>query len=339
MDGFFIFAIILAVLTIIGVIVMVVSPKEVVSPGRYGRDDTTVPNEVHSYAFGVSLVLAFLTIASFALSTFVMIHPSTKGIEIVAGKQGATFNPGWHWKDPIATVKRYDGTVQTKKYDNGGKDAGDPFRVQLGNGGYAHVEVTYQWRLAKDISAIYNDYPKAQTSDLDQNVVYREVQQQLNIAYANFNPTATLSAQSAALTAQLNGQGTGGTSGYNAAKTYVDYGNTATSQLISILAPQGISFLTLTIGSFTPDATTQAQITKYQNGITDTQLAIQQKATATAIAAANKTITDNPPTHEQNIQTCLANVEKDPQAYAGIIGFNCGLGGSVTTPVPTIAVK
>lgn len=338
MDPFFVTAIVFAVVFAIALVVRHFVPKTYIEVGRYGRDDVEIDNSSwRRLANVVVSAIGVLVVVFFLCSTFVVIQTRHVGETVTFGKPGVTLENGFHPKNPVSKVRKYDGTLQTLQYENGKNDDGNAFTVQLGSGGYATIEVTYQFKLSKSIDQIYKDYPTADTADLNSKVVLSEVQQQLNIVYANFDPTIGLQAQSAALTAQLNGTSVGtGTQTYNAAGTYLDYGTKALTAIQAALAPQDIDFTKLTIRSFHPDATTQARINKYQAAITDTQLAIQAKATAIAIAAANKSISANPPSLQQNIQTCLSDVAKNPAAYKGVFLNGCNLGGSASTPLLTL---
>lgn len=340
MDGFLIAAIILAVITLFSWSLLRFAKDRHRTAEREGWGKDARDSAAFGYGLTRVITLFFLalTVIFVTLSTYVVIPQQHLGQEVSFGRSGSTYSPGPHLKAPWAKVRRYDGTLQNFQYDNGDGDSGAPFTVQLGSGSYATVEVNYAWKLSDNLTPIYKNYPTITTGQLNTKVVYRDVQQALNEQYAQYDPTAALRAQSQALTDQIAGKtATVGASPYNAANTYLTYGNAAKATLITELAPQGITFASMTIGLFTPDDATKALITKYQNALSNTQLSIQAEATALATATANNTITKNPPTLLQLQQTCLDNTNKNPTEYAGIFGWNCF--GAGTLPTPTVAAK
>jgi len=272
-------------------------------------------------------VVAFIFF--FIMSTFVVIQTRHVGVEVSFGKPGTTYTNGFHWKNPFANVHKYDGTLQTEKYDSGkAKDQGDPFLVHLGNGSTATLDVTYQWKLSDNVDSIYKNYPSADTKDLNDKIVYRQVQQSLNDAYAAFDPTAGLRAQSQALIDQSNGKTpTPPDTSITGSQTYQLYAKQAETQLVGVLTPQGVQFVALTIGNITYDTNTQNRLNELNNAIVQTQIAIQQEATALATATANKNIAQDPPSLQQNIQTCIDATAKNPSAFP--VGWNCFTGSGV----------
>lgn len=331
MDPFFIVSLITLVIAFIGLIVWKTTTKTITVERGYSTREYT--NEAHLTAGVAFLVGVALTVVFFFLSTFVVVKQAHVGEEVNFGKAQGTLSVGWHWKSPTSTVKRYDGTLQTEKYSTDKDDQGDPFQVTLYGGSTAFVNLTYQWRLSGDIDSIYKNYPTTGTDVLNTNVVKRDVQLALNEAYASYNPYQNLENQQLILAAQQKGQAP---PAIQPALTYVDFAKTALTQVTTELSPQGISAISLVISSISFDPTTQANINSLQNSIISTQKAIQNEITAAATALANQKITANPPTAEQNTQTCLADIAANPAAYAGMVSLNCNFGTASSSVTPLV---
>lgn len=271
------------------------------------------------------------------MSTFVIITTSHKGVEMFAGKPGRTLSNGWNWKNPLATVVRWDGTVKTYKYSQETQDDGDPVPVLMANGGTANISLVYQWRLAGSIDELQRNYPQY-AGDLDKlnlNLVKKAIQQELGIAYANYNPYANLEAQQAALLKAVQTGTAPAQVTINPATTYQAYGQQAFLAVRAGLATQEISLLSLTVSGLKFDDKTQSRIDALNNSIVGTQIALQNEATATATAAANATISKNPPTLAQIQQECVAGLLKAlEEGHPANAGFVCPGTNGPTTVVP-----
>jgi len=336
MDGFLIGAIIVAVLAAIVALISRASRKD--------REDTDAHNATiktsydrESYSELASAypglratkwVLFGLTALFFALSCFVVVQPRHEGIEVTLGKSGASYSNGFHLKNPLAKVKKYDGTLQTEKYTYSDKgDAGDQFSVRLENGSTMYLDVTYAYRLGSDISPIYRDYPTKDTKDFNGLLVHPQIQLALNELYGTYDPYAAVRAQAANAGATTNT-----VADINPSDTYVTYAQKALDIASTNLAKRGIDLVTITISQVWFDTRTTGLINDLSASVVNTQKAIQDQATAKAQAETNKLIAASPPTTEQNIQECLKQTAANPQAYAGMASWNCfgGTGVQIT---------
>ena len=100
--------------------------------------------------------------------------------------------------------------------------------------------------------------------------------------------------------------------------------NKAISELKQDFANNGVTAVSLTVASIIFDEKTQANLDALGNAITQTQIALQNEKTATAQAAANKTLNESTASPATIQQLCIQGTIKAVEDGKGFpAGWNC----------------
>jgi len=276
----------------------------------------------------VTSILWLLAAFVLFVASFTTIPTKTVGIETVYGKPTTVLTNGWHWKNPMAQVHKFDASLQSDHYSTDKDDTGDPITVRLFTGSQAQLNVTFQWKLEDDanFTQVFTNYREPEK--IQQNLVKRNLQQALNDVFESYNPYAAL------IAAQQSGDKAPGT--VQVSTSFDRMGQQALDRLRVELAPQGVQAVSLTIASIVYDGKTQGNLDGLSQAIAQTQIATQNKATAQQQADANALLNSKPADPATLTQLCIQATEKVLQeGHALPTGWNCfGASG-----IPVTATK
>lgn len=275
---------------------------------------------------GVGVILAFLAGVALFLSSFTVVGTKTVGITTAFGKPGAVLDNGWHWKNPVAQVHKFDASLQSDHYSSDKGDAGEPITVRLYTGSQAQLNVTFQWKLEDNANFVQVFQNYREPDKIQQNLVKRALQQALNDEFSSYNPYAAL------IAAQQSGTSAPGT--VQVSSNFDQMGQDALSRLKSELAPQGVDAVSLTVASISYDAKTQGNLDGLSSAIAQTQIAKQNEQTADAQAAANAKLNASRASDATVQQLCIQATQKVlEEGHSLPAGWSCS-GASTTTVVP-----
>ena len=306
-DLWFIFFLIFV--TIFGIVTL---PGVVLS--RDNDDDDT--RWLWRFAFSVML---FLSIFCLFMASFKIVGAKDIGVPVTFGRpDGSVMHNGWNWKNPATDVHTFDGALQTERFSSDNNDDGDPIPVRLFIGSVAKVNLSFQWRLENDdnVKQIYLNY--RDPDKINQNLVKRGLQQALNESFSTYNPYAAL------IAAQTNTGATNTPGTQQVSTTFEEVQKNALQKLKDEFNKNGVQAVSLTIASIEYDGKTQGNLDALGNAITQTQIALQNEKTATAQAAANKTLNDSTASPATIQQLCIQGTIKAVEDGKGFpAGWNC----------------
>lgn len=255
----FIFSVILA---LVGVALLFVGPK-----AHLKRVYAVVP-----------FALAVLVFAS---SITTIIEAKNVGVVTAFGKPVGTLKPGLSLKAPWQKVTELDGTKITNRYE-----ADTRLPVRIGDGTTAYVSAAIRWSIVGEkADDIYADY---RSDDVNANVRESLVEtvfgNAINQVFGTYNPTADLRVVNPG--DDTTEQVVNFVPDYDALVEQV-----TTSMEERVEATGGyVKIDFITISGIDLSETTQRKINEFQAEVAKTQVALQQKATNEAIAAANEVL-------------------------------------------------
>jgi regulator of protease activity HflC (stomatin/prohibitin superfamily) len=304
MDSWFILFIVLGALALIAVAATAALWKSA------GDEDARGP------LVAITSALWLLAAGALFAASFTTIPTKTVGIETLYGKPTTVLTNGWHWKNPVAQVHKFDASLQSDHYSTDKDDTGDPITVRLFTGSQAQLNVTFQWKLEDNanFTQVFVNYREPER--IRQNLVKRNLQQALNDVFESYNPYAAL------IAAQQAGNASPGT--VQVGTSFDRMGVTALERLRSELAPQGVQAVSLTIASIVYDGKTQGNLDGLSSAIAQTQIATQNKATAQQQADANALLNAKPATAQTLTQLCIQATQKVLEEGRTLpTGWNC----------------
>lgn len=296
--GWFIFGVILLLLSVIALI------------ARKSTD-----SDIRATATVVAIVALSAGLFTIVMDSFTIIPARNVGVVNTFGKAETALGNGFHWVKPWSSVEKIDATV---KNINLSADAKNCITVRLANQTTACVDVTVQWNIdqhanANELWQRYRGNNDDVVGNVGHNVIERELHRSLNIVFEDYNPLTVLSG------------------GMPTVKT----DDLAAKALTEMRAhvDTGIVVDTVRIPLVHFDPVTQDKLNGYAQALADTQIAMQQKLTATQQKLANDLLaaasSKDPGVMYQN---CL-NLVKDLAAKGQLQNlpptFSCSLGGSV----------
>ncbi len=326
--GLFIFAIILAVIAA-GVILGLVfaMPKTVTKAGQYRNDPQTTGRNWRRtwWITGTSVGAIILVPLMIFLSGWNTVPVKSVGVTTSFGKVGAEYGPGAHWLFPTQSLNIIQDTIQTDRYfqANGTNSTqysangalGGCITVRLGGNQEGCADVQLQTQVEPsaipDLFANYSSYGSDLTADIDQYVVYRDLVTALNHQLGDYNPVADVSAT-------LASNGT--------ASQFSQFDPALLSAMQSDLAGQ-VKVLNFNLQYVHYDQATQDRINQIATQYAQTQVAVQQEKTNTAISAANAALVKQAQSLTPAVLTydCIQTVENAIKAgYQLPATFNCG---------------
>lgn len=298
-------------IALIGVVALLVRKRVAGDPAGRDYDSAKTAGTVISVAL---LIVGLFTIV---WDSFTIVPARNVGIVNTFGKADAALDNGFHWVRPWSSVETVDATVQNINLSS---DAHNCPTVRLANQTTACVDTTVQWNIdqhanANELWQRYRGNNDDVVGNIGRNVVERELRRSLNVVFETYNPLAVL-------------QGGGAPS--------ISTDDLATRALAEMRShvDTGIVIDTMRISLVHFDETTQGKLNGYAQALADTQIATQQKLTATQQKLANDLLaaasSNDPGVKYQNCLNLLKDLAAKGQLQNLPPTFNCG--GS-TTPV------
>lgn len=105
------------------------------------------------------IVLLSIALVSLVASSFTVIKPQTVGIEVQFGKPIRPLENGLHFKSPLSTVEKLDGTVNNLGFNDPDKEENVTLGVRLSSGAMAYPKANVEYRLkSEDAMQLFLDY-------------------------------------------------------------------------------------------------------------------------------------------------------------------------------------
>lgn len=312
----FIIALIVGVIGLLIALIGLVKPAPDPDDQRYRRNDDNIPRGV---LIGAGIAAVLVALVAITIDSFTIVPTRSVGVQVAFGKPATEpLKNGLHWVAPWSSVEKFDASVQTLNLTAAKDDAGDSVTVRLGNQTTAKVDVSVQWNIDPDgdVVELYKRYRSF--DNVENNLVKRQLQHALNIAFADYDPLRAINGTNDAPTQSVDDL---------AAKTKAD---------LQKAVGTGIQIGTLTIPIIHFDGATEDRLRQYQQALADTRIAQQQKQTSQAradsngILAASASIKD-PGVQYQNCLDLVRDLAVKGQLKDLPATFNCG--GSGQSPV------
>jgi regulator of protease activity HflC (stomatin/prohibitin superfamily) len=248
-------------------------------------------------------------------ASFTSIAARSVGVETSFGRPTAhALDNGPHFILPWHKVEKFDASIQTLVMtgDGSSQEADAPcVTVRLGNQTTACVDVIRaQWNIDPDgdVIDLYRRYKKFDKVEL--NVVAGQAMNALVTRFADYDPLAGINAK-----------------GDKPAVTTTQLAEQARKDLQAAVGT-GIKIDNLLI-LVHYDPTTQTKLNNYAQALADTRIAVQNTATATQVALANKALAgqesvNNPGVQYQNCLSLIRELAARGQLRDLPQTFNCG---------------
>lgn len=212
----------------------------------------------------------------------------TKNVAVLTtfGRPTGYLDNGFHWKAPWQTPHEISDAVQTDTYASDPENATQPqggatntcVHVRIERQAVACVNVSIRWQIRPEgVDYLYRNFKS--NDHITDNVVLRDLQQAMNIAFSSYDPLGV------------------DASGNNTNPPLTDYSDKITTQMRSEIG-RWIDVQSVIIPLLNYDPDTQKKVQQLLQQIALTRVAQQAKQTAKAQAAANKAL--------------AASVSKDP---------------------------
>lgn len=273
----------------------------------------------------IGLGVAIIALISLIFSSTTTVSAKNVGVAVNFGKVSQqTLSPGLHFKAPWTKVIEIDGTIQTDQY------AGDScIRVTIGDGSQACAKITNRWQInPKNAASIYEQHRSDDpTQSFRAATISTELEQAISETLGNYNPISNLKV-------------VGGSDDATQVSFVPDY-DKLSEQIEDNMKKRlddadqakivGITFSHLDLSD-----NTQKKINDYIAAVGETRIALQQKETAAAQAAANKELSASV-SNDPNVlvSRCLDILKDSSQnGYKLPAGFSCWPGDNGTVVVP-----
>lgn len=298
--------IIALILILVGLVFVLFCSKFSLDGDDVGR---SIPLTIGAVILGVALI-------TLVLDSYVIVPARNVGVQVTFGKAEATLSNGFHWVKPWSSVEKVDATVQNF---NLASDSSNCVTVRLANQTTACVDVTVQWNIdqhanANELWQRYRGNNDNVVANVGKNVVERELRRSLNVVFETYNPLLVLSGQAPTTTTD-------------------DLASKALNEIRSHV-DSGIIIDTLRIPLVHYDGVTQEKLNGYAQALADTQIATQQKLTATQQKLANDLLaaasSNDPGVMYQNCLNLIKELAAKNQLGSLPQTFNCS---NLVTPV------
>lgn len=265
---------------------------------------------------GVLLTGALLFIASATT-----VPTRSVGVATSFGKASAKpLANGFHFVAPWKRVEKLSTATQTLKLDGSdSKDRSPCVTVRLANQTTACVDVSVQWNIDdRGVVDLYRQYKPREGdvfSNIEDNLVKRQVTHALNVAFASYDPLAAINGKTGETTVKPDDLAT------------------KAREVLQAAVGAGILVRSLTIPIVHYDQTTQDKLNAYAQALADTRIAQQREATAEAQKRANEALagSSDPSVLYQN---CLDMTERLAKEGKGLpAAWSCGAPPQAVVPV------
>lgn len=252
---------------VLGIILVLLGGVGIVARAKFRNPAYT--DDARIVATIVAVAGIALGLFTIAWDSFTVVPARNVGVVTEFGKATTSLNNGFHWVAPWANVETIDATVQNINLD---ADTHNCITVRLANQTTACVDVTVQWGIdqhanANELWQRYRGTNDNVVANVGHNVVERELRRALNVVFEQYNPLSVLA-------------------GGGNPTTTDDLANRALEEIKAHVDP-GIVIDTMRISLVHYDDTTQGKLNGYAQALADTQIATQQKLTATQQKMAN----------------------------------------------------
>ncbi len=280
------------------------------------KKSRTDPEE-KSAAKGAVWVFGLLAALMLVLSSLTMVGTRNIGIQTSFNRPVGTLSNGIHLKEPWTKIVEWDGKLQNLAFENNNENAYAPgIQTRLGNQSVATVDLLLQYKLTTDdgVLELFRSYGSEES--LKRNLVAKNLQSSINLAFADFDPIVALAQ----------------TSNRTATTGMPELSKEAETSLKAAM-PAGIEIISLTIIMPHYDQQTEDRIKAFNTAVQDTAIATQREETAKAINRANAILAASQATPQVLYQNCLDMVERAAKAGGNLpAGFSCSDDGAVVIP-------
>jgi regulator of protease activity HflC (stomatin/prohibitin superfamily) len=252
-----------------------ITPKTVMR----GNEPRPEPNRRKLGALAIASVLAFITVITFVLSSFVVVSTRNVGIVTTFGKPVGTIPNGLHFTWPWQSVTEMDGSIQIDQHkdDDGGDGHGNSIVVRLGNNSNAWADTSVRWEIkldaADDLFLQYKTFDNVRA-----NLITRNLQVALNEVFATYNPLGSIAA------------GTPAPAAPTTSESQLPALAKRATEIMQAKVEDQVRVFEVQIPTIAFDGETQAKIDQLNQQRAATAVAIESQRTASEQAKANDNI-------------------------------------------------
>ena len=323
--GWFIFAMFL-ILVSVGCAVAFVKSRHTLSKmeksndyGSRDEDDQRVKTMVLGIAAGVLFIIGGAIVF---FDSYVIVPARNVGVVNILGNASSSLPNGFHFVQPWASVENVDTTNKPIQLNDDG-DVGNgctSIPIRLASQQIACQDVFVQWQIdpkgdANDLWKTYRGSNDDLIANIQNNVILPRLRSEMQKSFSTYDPLQVLQGGQLLDTTTLQ---------------------TPVETALKGDMPNGVLILDVRFAQIHYSATTQQKIDAYSQSVADTKIAVQNEQTATAQAAANKILaqdpsSSNPGVQYQNCLNMINNLASKGQLAGLPAGFSCSQGGG--TPV------
>jgi regulator of protease activity HflC (stomatin/prohibitin superfamily) len=301
MPGWFIAAIIFAVMAVIATVVMMVL--------RNSADK--------SIARLAAFVLIGLVVVATLISSATVVSTKNVGIVTVFGRPSGSLSNGLHFVAPWAKVTELDAAIQTDSRTRANTDPDDCVTVRIARQAQACVDTSIRWRIKPEASdELFRDY--REFSNIRDSLVTRELIATLNLVFETYDP----------LGIDENGDST--------VPDVNTLSQEATSKMQEKVGGQ-IEVLNVIIGVVYLDGETQKRVDALQAQVAQTRINEQAIMSADKQAEANRKLAESVDDPNVLVSKCYDLVgEMLNKNITPPVAFNCWPGGGSPVVLPAV---
>lgn len=270
----------------------------------------------------VAGIFAIIGLTVLALDSYVIVPARNVGVVNILGNANSSVSNGFHFIQPWASVENVDTTNKPIQLNDDG-DVGNgcsSIPIRLASQQIACQDVFVQWQIdpkgdANDLWKTYRGSNDDLIDNLKNNVVLPRLRSEMQKAFATYDPLQVLQGGQLLDTTTLQ---------------------SPVEAALKADMPSGVLILDVRFAQIHYSSTTQNKIDAYSQSVADTKIAVQNEQTATAQAAANKILaqdpsSNNPGVQYQNCLNMINNLASKGQLTGLPAGFSCSQGGG--TPI------
>jgi len=273
-----------------------------------------------------SIVALALALACLFFSSFTIVGTKNVAVLTFAGRPVGYLDNGWHWKAPWEKPHEISDAVQTDTYASDPESITEPqggatdtcVHVRIERQATACVNVSIRWQIRDTgVEYLFRNYKS--NEHIQDNVVLRDLQQAMNQQFSSYDPLG------------IDAEGN------NTNKPLTVYARAVQTQMRTEIG-RWIDVQSVIVPFLNYDDQTQQKVNQLLQQIALTRVAIQQKQTAIAQAAANRALTasvsDNP---NVLVSRCLDILKEAVDKGLDVKAFPSCFGGS--NVIPAVGVK
>lgn len=255
--------------------------------------------------------------------SYVIVPARNVGVVNILGNANSSVSNGFHVIQPWASVENVDTTNKPIQLNDDGDVANGctSVPIRLASQQIACQDVFVQWQVdpkgdANDLWKTYRGSNDDLINNLQNNVILPRLKSEMQKAFSTYDPLQVLQGGQLLDTTTLQ---------------------RPVEDALKGDMPNGVLILDVRFAQIHYSAQTQGKIDSFSQAVADTKIAVQNEQTATAQAAANKILaqdpsSNNPGVQYQNCLNMIANLASKNQLGQLPQGFSCSTGGS-STPI------